>query len=422
MKSTEFANHPIWADLKALQGLLRKVDEQTDPSVSSRLDGIRELLAETQSFQEAADSRLFSANMIVNVHNCWVSIQNQLTQYISNPAANESYLHAAIGQLDTLLDQLATWPRPQGNPQARAQVTRAMNGFREQLDESRKIFKARLDEVLEESAEREAKLVEQIDGLRETLTATSQSVDALDTKITKDEARLDTALTTSNEAFNASQTVREKSFQEWLKAQEADFSELAQPHLDSILEAEQDAVKRLAEITALRTSTVEMANLAAGDILADQYADSAKVERRAAYWAYGIGGLAAIGSILIILFAFGWFRSEALDWPQVVLKLSLTAVAGGIATVAFRFAGQATKRTTSFKRQELELRALQPFLKGVDGADKAKTAFLDRAFGHAWADGSIPAADTETNELLMKIVTAAIQNLGKPANSTPPVV
>ena len=420
MKHAEFTKHPIWAELKTIKSLLHEIDKLADATASNRIDNVRELLSETDAFRESADSRLFSANMIAKVQTSWMTVRDNLTQYQANPSSYGNYLDAAIAELDNVLDQLSTWPRPQGNPQARAQVTRAMNGFREQLDESRNTYKARFDTALEESAKREAELLEQVDELRKVLSATGQSVDALDAKITKDETRLDTALTTSNEAFNSSQTDREKSFKEWLKAQESDFSKLAQPHLDSIVQARELATVRLSEIEALRTSTVEMANLAAGDILADQYAESAKIERGAAYWAYGIGGLAAVGSIVIILFAFGWFRSDGLDWPQVVLKLSLTAVAGGIATVAFRFAGQATKRTTSFKRQELELRALQPFLKDVKGADRAKTAFLDRAFGHAWEDGSNPTKDTDTNDALIKIVVAAIQNLGKTSGGISP--
>lgn len=420
MKSSEFANHPIWVDLKEIQSLIRKVDELGDASVSSRIDGIRELVSETQSFRESADPRLFSTNMVASVHSTWASIRDSLTQYLTDPAEYTNHLEAAISMLEIVLDQLAAWPRPQGSPQARAQFTRAMDGFRDQLDESRRVFETRLDNVLEESKQRESKLVDQIQELGLSLEAMSRSVSALDSRITKDETRLDAALTSSNEAFINSQTSREMAFLDWLKAQETEFSELAQPHLDSIHAAKKSAAKLLNEIESLRTNTVDVANLATGDILADKSAVSAKVERQASFWAYAIGGVAAIVSILIIVLAFGDITSDGLDWPHVVLKLSLTAIAGGMATVAFRFAGQATKRATSFKRQELELRALQPFLKGVLGADKAKTAFLDRAFGHAWTDGTAPTTDSDLNEVLMKIVTAAIQNLGKSSGGTPP--
>ena len=406
MHTENFDAHPVWSLLNSLFELLARIDTKGDAAVSRRLDEVRELAAYTKSFATSEERQLFSASMLDDAANAWQTVSSHLEYFESNPAGYANYLDVAVGQLDTVRNALSRWPLPKGNPASRAALTRAMNDYRAAIDSSRAALVKTLATQADEANARERNLASQINELQNQVQQITRALDNLESRIIKDEARLDTALTANNEAFNTGQSAKEQAFKDWLRTQEVQFAELAQPHLQNITEAASTAKEALVEVKGLRKSTVDMSQLAAGDILADQYASYAQSERVTSYWAYGIGIFAAIGSIAIILFAFGWVRGVT-EWETVVLKLALTAAAGSIAAVAFRFGGQATRRATSFKRQELELRALQPFLKDVEGADRAKTSFLERAFGHAWTESTGGKSEPEMNDALLKLLTAA---------------
>lgn len=75
------------------------------------------------------------------------------------------------------------------------------------------------------------------------------------------------------------------------------------------------------------------------------------------------------------------------------------------------------RRATSFKRQEFELRALQPSLHGVGKSDDAKVAFITRSFGHAWANGTSGTTATEDSSAqpteLIKLATTIAERIPK---------
>jgi len=417
MHTEKFDAHPIWSLLDSLLELLTHIDAQGDAEVSRRLDEVRELATYTKSFASSEERHLFSSSMLNDGVSAWQTVSNHLEYFESNPAGYATYLDVAVEQLDSARDVLSRWPLPKGNPATRAALTRALNEYRAAIDSSRAALADGLIAQADEANARERDLAAQIHELQNQIQQKTRALDKLESRIIKDEARLDAALTSNNEAFNTGQSAKEQAFKDWLRNQEHQFADLAQPHLQNITEAASTAEEALVEVKSLRKSTVDMSQLAAGDILADQYASYAQSERVTSYWAYGIGIFAAIGSIAIILFAFGWVRGVT-EWETVVLKLALTAAAGSIAAVAFRFGGQATRRATSFKRQELELRALQPFLKDVEGADSAKTSFLERAFGHAWTESTGGKSEPEMNDALLKLLTTAMQEVGK-RNHTP---
>lgn len=409
MNESQFKSHALWSELQTVATVLEEIDKTGDAEATRTIDEFRELLAITASIEEG-EWTLITETMLTQIQTSWNQVSANLATYPTT--LQLAYLSQALPYADTLRSQLAAMPRSVAHGTAQANVTKAFNRYRDDLDKSRERILERLDEALAQAGARESALKAEAATLAAELTATQASVVALEERIAQGETRLDAALTANNETFNAGQTTRDGEFKTWLDEREKGFAKLAAPHLTAITAADADAREHLSVISGLRTSTVEMSHLAAGDILADQYGEYAKSERRASYIAYAIGVLAALGSILIILLAFGTIDSE-LAWQNVTLKLALTAAAGGLAAVAFRFGGQAVRRATSFKRQELELRALQPFLKDVDGADLAKTTFLERAFGRAWEDPGASKGDADVNESLVKLVATLVQAIPK---------
>jgi hypothetical protein len=412
VQESEYKGHGLWAELRSAATVIGEIDRTGDAETIRSLDALRELLAISSSFEDG-EWILVSDAMLTQVQQSWAVISGHLTNFQASD--QQTHLDQAFTQTESLRTQLVGLPRPLAHGPAQANLTRAFNRYREELDASRARIVERLNEVLEGANSRESVLTQSVDELKDELESARSSVATLKERIAQGETRLDSALTANNETFNAGQTSRDARFTEWLSEREKGFGDLAAPHLTSIEQARLAAQKQLEVISDLRNSTVAMSQLAAGDILADQYGEYAKSERTASYVAYGIGVLAALGSIAVILFAFGSIQSE-LDWQNVTLKFALTAAAGGLAAVAFRFGGQAVRRSTSFKRQELELRALQPFLKDVAGADLAKTAFLERAFGRAWEDPATGKGESGVNDSLMKLIALLVQTSPRAGN------
>ncbi len=414
MKIEALEAHALWATLDAAAETLRLVDETADLAAIQVADDYRELMSITRRIPDGEVS-LVTQPQLDSVHQLWNQVNAHLTNFANNSDPNQ--LARAVAQGDPLRTLLSAFPRALAHGSAQASVTRALNRFLTDLDESRERLIVRQDEALAATEAREVALEARVAELTAEVEAARASLDSLGTRIAADETRLAEALTSNNETFIQGQTSRDKDFKAWLVEREKAFGKLAAPHLQSIEAAGNEAQASLAEVNSLRTDTVELAGLAAGDILAEKYGAYASSERRSAYIAYGFGLVAAAAGIAIVLWAFGPVE-PGIQWELVVLKFGLTVAAGGVAAVAFRFGGQALRRATSFKRQELELRALQPFLKDVQGADLAKTAFLGRAFGHAWTEPTAKGGEGEVSDTLLKLLTALVQNGAKQGGSS----
>ena len=349
------------------------------------------------------------------LNNAWGQVYQGVVQYLQAPPSYLSYLETAkVAGADAVRAALRQFPKPDEAGARKAAATRAANAYIEQVTTARVLLLEQMSQLRADHANEVAEHVRQAEELTTQLEAAKADAEKLTKRIGDDETRLATSLTETSDAFLKAQSDRQERFGKWLEQQEESFTDLAKPHLDAILQASDDAEEALEEVIQLRTSVVGMANLASGDILGDQYKKSARWDRISGYIGYGIGILAGAAGVWVVLFAFGDARGT-LEWPQVVLKLGLTAAVGGIAAVAFRFGGQALARATAFKRQELELRALTPFLQDVAGSDEAKLAFVKMAFGRAWMSEqrAEPAVEPATNADLLKLLQAAVETVGK---------
>lgn len=174
-----------------------------------------------------------------------------------------------------------------------------------------------------------------------------------------------------------------------LEGQTSEFEDIAEPFVTSIKESDSEASQTLTRIKSLGSQTEIAAGLTNGDILSTKFAEYAKQERITSYWGFGAGIVATCLGIawltIVAITSFG--VQEELSWPWLTLKVGLTLALGGLATVLFRYGQQSLQTSRSYKRIELELRAIGPFLSDIsDGAlaDAAKIAFLKRTFGKAW--------------------------------------
>lgn len=409
MKHEEFTAHPLWKMLRDVGSKISKIDELGDSEVSALLEELRLVRAYNESLGETDQTFLVTPQLLDELNNAWKQVSTGLNNYIQNPTGHRSHLdNARNGYLDQARNVLLRFPRPEESSAKKAASTRAATAYVKQIDEARHLLEVQIESLKKEREDLLSVHQKSVDELTTSIESLRSEAKALSSRISDDENRISTALTESNEAFNKSQTDRQERFSKWLEQQEDAFLEEARPQHENIMAASESASKALSEVEALRTSVVDMANLASGDILGDAYKKSARWDRIAGYIGYAVGVLAGAAGVLVVLHAFGEVEA-GISWPLVALKLGLTTGIGGVAAVAFRFGGQALSRATAFKRQELELRALTPFLQGVTGADEAKLTFVRQAFGKAWSvESKNEKTDDSDSPDLIKLVQTAV--------------
>lgn len=410
MKQQEFTDHPLWKTLRDIGGNVSKVDELGDADISASLEDLRLVRAYSESLSETDQLFLVGSQLLDELANAWKQVSTSLNNYVQNPTGHRSHLdNARNGYLDQVRSVLLRFPRPEEAGPKKAASTRAATAYVNQVEEAMRLLADQIETLKAEREELLSAHQKSVDELTTSIESLSAEAKALSSRIADDETRISTALTESNEAFNKSQTDRQERFSKWLDQQEEAFLEEAKPQHENIVAASERASEALGEVEALRTSVVDMSNLASGDILGDAYKRSARWDRIAGYIGYGIGVLAGAAGVWVVLHAFGSVEA-GISWPLVALKLGLTTGIGGVAAVAFRFGGQALSRATAFKRQELELRALTPFLQDVDGADEAKLTFVRQAFGKAWnAEPKSGKSDDSDSPDLIKLVQSAVE-------------
>lgn len=420
MKKDQFAAHALWETLDSVEANLIQIDELGDAVVSAELEDLRQLRAYFVAFSETDQVFLVRSQFLDEVNSAWAQVDTSLHNYIQNPSGHRQHLDNALNShLDGVRATVHQMPRPEEYGAKKAAATRAANAYISQIEKARSRLSEQIAELRSERDQLITKHQTEIDEMTGLVSDLKNQIGDLGQQIESDKTRISSALTESNEAFNKAQSDRQERFGRWLEEQEESFLDAARPHIDSIVQADDQAEAALAQLEALRTSVVNMADLATGDILGDEYKKSAKWDRIAGYFGYGIGAIAGAVGVWILLHAFGGAQ-EGLEWPQVALKLGLTTGIGGVAAVAFRFGGQSLARATAFKRQELELRALTPFLHGVEGADAAKLEFVRQAFGRAWSAEakSDHASEVISNNELLKVLQSAIDAVSKTSKTS----
>ncbi|XAS68670.1 hypothetical protein V3C33_05070 [Micrococcaceae bacterium Sec5.7] len=288
--------------------------------------------------------------------------------------------------------RVAQAPKPQSPSarlaqQAKLEYETLIGSYRE----ANTALRQKLAETEEASAKNQAALEGRVQDLGQTLAQAQQSLAAMQTTITSDQAVMQQALTNQAENFRAAQENRGTEFTAWLKGQGQEFVELAHPHLEAIKAAEVDSAAVLQHIQALGDQTDVAAGQTTGHILAENFKTSAKEELQSGNHAFWTGialSVAGVGWLVYVAIVAFWERGE-FNWTWLSLKLALSLALGGVAAILIRRGQHAQATSRAYKRTELELRAIGPYLSDIEDrkvAEEAKVAFLQRTFGRAWED------------------------------------
>lgn len=417
MEASQFESHSIWAKADQVSEILASLEPATTESQISAFERLRFLVGQLRTYK-SVDSRLFTADQLQRADSHWQNALNQLANSKSNPGMeSQSVVYA-----EAWLQEAGSWHKPSSSAklaqQAKLEYESMIDSFREANDALRQ----KLVESEAASANNQADFESRIRDLGQSVAQAQQALAAMQSTITSDQAALQQALTNQGEKFRAAQESRGTEFTTWLKGQEQEFDKLAQPHLKSVQETETKSKDILAHIRELGDQVDVAAGQTTGHILAESFKDSAADELKSgniAFWAGIVVSIAGVGWLAAVaIIAFGE-RAE-INWPWLSLKLALSLAAGGVATILIRRGQHSQATSRAYKRTELELRAIGPYLSDIGDrtvAEEAKVAFLQRTFGRAWEDhmgsSQVENVDSEPIKKALEAVTAVVEKLPK---------
>lgn len=409
MKQIDFDSLEMWITIEETKGLLNTAETDSPEESLEFINRVRFIASYALSFKDTVPAELFTSAMISTVELRWKEIFSDITGF--NSSKNMDYLRNAVTKAEVSLEIMVRWPTSSIKSAALGQMTRAFHNFESELSSALERSNARLTLNLDESSLRETELTKNISELEKQVLVSKTQVENMEAKLTADEERLARALSEYSAAFAVAEKERETNLSDWLKQQADMFEVSVRPSLMRVQEIVGNSETNFKQIESLLVDSKFVAGLAVGDQLANRYKEWSTSERKTGYLTMKVGGgalLLGVG-ILIWIFADKTLFDTNSAWEAVYLKSGIIGLCAGGATVAFTLGSRSLRQVNSFKRMELELRAIGPFLANVPETDMAesKTEFLARAFGHAWTDTeSRKSKPTEVEALAILIFDA----------------
>ena len=368
------------------------------PAVFARL---RWIATQLEKFR-AVDAKFFVAHQLQVADEHWQNVLNYLMNYRQN--SNAGHETSAVTHAEAWLQIAGGWHRPQTSSnvlarQAKQEYEAVVSSY-QTVNQS---LLALLEEERDAAQEKAAALREQVTALETQVSAAQQSLAELEATIKADKRVLEDAVTNHDEIFRSAQTERTTAFTDWLKKQREDFAELARPHVETLKATASDGEAVLKHIRSLGDQTDVAAGQTTGHILAEEFKKSSAEELKSgnkSFWTGVIVALVGVGWLIAVAIVTFGDRSD-FNWNWIALEISLTLALGGVATVLIRRGQHSQATARDYKRTELELRAIGPFLSDIKTttiAEEAKVEFLKRTFGRS-SEGNGTNGD-ETGQVL----------------------
>lgn len=402
MEASEFENHPVWGKPGQMRALLEELETTPEFPATVAFARLRWIAMQLEKYR-AIDPGFFVADQLRVADEHWQNVLNCLINCRQNPTGG--YEGAAVSHAEAWLQVAGSWHRPQASSSALAR--QAKQEYENVVSSYQAVNQNLFDLLAQErsaSQQQASTLENKITALEKLVSAAQQSLGELETTIKADKRVLEDAVTNHDEIFRTAQNERATAFNDWLKKQRQDFADLAKPHVDTLDVTATEGVEVLERIRSLGDQTDAAAGKTTGHILAEEFKNSSAEERTSgnrSFWAGVIVALIGVGWLVFVAVATFGDRTD-FNWNWIALKISLTLALGGVATVLIRRGQHSQATARDYKRTELELRAIGPFLSDIETrtvAEEAKVDFLKRTFGRS-AEGNGKTNGDESGQVL----------------------
>lgn len=414
MQESEFVQHPLWKTVENLSQAMNRLEQSEKPVPLPEFDRIRWILLQLKKFR-SVDSRFFVAEQLSTAERIWREVADYVYSYGS--ASQDVHVFKAVEAAESWLQSSGSWHRPATSNNALAK--QAKEDY-EELHERFELTVSQLRDLLEEERQRSVKQARETSAILEkferSASVTNDDVESALVALKADRRSLEQAITNHEETFRSAQADRDATFNKWLEAQGQELYEQANPHLDRLVEAETSATTVLERVRSLGDQTDAAAGQTTGHILAEKFETSSKAELKSGNNTFHVGiGVAMAGVSWLVYVALVTFGDKSdFNWNWLSLKISLALALGGVATILIRKGQQSIATARNYKRTELELRAIGPFLSDIETrsmAEEAKVDFLKRTFGRT----EVNSQGEDTSQLLgakaLDVLSAAVERM-----------
>jgi|GEM_PF-6857057 len=381
MTPEEFDSHPVWASMNSTLEALNAVNIQNEPDASFAK---RAIFIANYILQFRNDfSELYTQSGMDVVHNTWGNVTANVQNYINNTQL--AFLQNAKAYAESCLDLVATWPAKSNTGSDPEKVTAGYRNLVDGLEKDQKRVRALITSL---ELELNALIQRESQGatdFRSNLDELGRKLVTFETSLQLMKADIEGTQKDFSKDFEQSQKVNENTFTAWLLEEQKVFEVKAQPYVDEIAKIFETAKGVLAKIDKTGEMTEKVSVVTTSEILSTNYEGTAKSDRKTALTLYAIGTCIFVLGFLIIVFAFGRLKTTTLDWPVVTLKLALVSILIAATSVPIRLGSRFMSQFTHFKRTELELRAITPFLADIQNLeyrDEIKKNFIEKTFAN----------------------------------------
>ena len=364
--------------LAATESVAAQLDAYNEAELSiddrSYLDKIRAVNEVLQSIAENADPRLVNHSALQAIVQCLNNISTYLNDW--DGGTSPTYLSAyAIGQVDSILQQVPLVVAAVNIPEARAAIT----SLRRSAARQKMIVDGIISEIEEKGSLADTTIDDKVASAKEIIDADVATIEKKLEDITTEGEELaeqletvksaaNKLLTEQTTAFNTAQTERSKKF--------TDLMTLKQSELDTTLDTlakktdeKSNAINTAAEKNAKATEDAKnraekLLGIVSQDALISDYSKNAKRE-----WISSlVWQIIAAGAIIAAIIVAGFLAHEAgsdMAWQKLVAKLTIVAASGGLATYAAKQATEHREAQRQSEHMSLQLSAVRPYLEDI---------------------------------------------------------
>lgn len=369
--------------LAATESVAAQLDAYNEAELSiddrSYLDKIRAVNEVLQSIAENADPRLVNHSALQAIVQCLNNISTYLNDW--DGGTSPTYLSAyAIGQVDSILQQVPLVVAAVNIPEARAAIT----SLRRSAARQKTIVDGIISEIEEKGSLADTTIDEKVASAKKIIDADVATIEKKLEDITTEgeelAEQLETVKSAANKlsteqttAFNTAQTERSKKF--------TDLMTLKQSELDTTLDTlakktdeKSNAINTAAEKNAKATEDAKnraekLLGIVSQDALISDYSKNAKRE-----WISSlVWQIIAAGAIIAAIIVAGFLAHEAgsdMAWQKLVAKLTIVAASGGLATYAAKQATEHREAQRQSEHMSLQLSAVRPYLEDISESQR----------------------------------------------------
>ena len=396
--SDEFDKHPIHPMLNQADEYLAIEVEDTDAEFEDERRRLKNVLNNLRKVVAGLDPEFYPKQFLDQIHQHFTPhVLGQLKAYVANPAIAQ--LRAANDQATAQVANiyyLAAMSRPQEATEAIQNAQDAFGSFASSME-------ATANDTDQRFTKYEADLME----VSQKAAALEQTLFDLDTSVNDKLAEWQDDFTDKQtkraEEYSAAQIEREKKFATSLKEQQEKFDRERSDTLatqQTLLKTEFETFKQSAEnaskdIHEKQETIRNLHDLVTDETVTGGYHKSAKEEGRAAnLWRYASIGCLAITAVWLgckIYVGFAPLEDGGVNWPDILLASSLTAIFLYAAGYTSRQSKMHRDNETLMRSYALETQALDPFIASLAPQEQQaiKAELVRRMFGQQNAKGTI---------------------------------